>query len=128
MFLNSKQQKAVEFAITILEARGLIVDLPTIEIDGNKAQIAEIKWLATTEESGKIKAHIILTRWVGKSKVIIWLPKNPDKETILDIDSYVVSALHTSRLILPNEGQVSLNKTDPNMFMTLEEMRDYLRY
>lgn len=126
MFLNSKQEKAISFCITVLESRGLTVQYPHLMPD-SKTQIKEIRWVATDKEDN-ILARILLTKWQGKFKLIIWLPKNAD-EGMSAIDSYVVLAENKTHLILPyGQGQLSLGKVNPDMFMSLQEMRDYLGY
>lgn len=125
MFLNSKQEKAVSFLITVLESRGLEVRYPDIETNHGKVSISEIRWVAV-DKMANLSAHIILTKWGGKFKLIMWLPKNPD-EGMSAIDSYVI--VHNHCLILPNGcGQLSLHKIDSGIFMSLNEMRDYLGY
>lgn len=126
MFLNSKQEKAISFCITVLESRGLTVRYPNIE-GSSIVNINEIRWLAVDKMANPF-AHILLTKWSGKFKLIMWLPKNPD-EGMSCIDPYVVLAENKTHLILPNGiGQISLGKINPDMFMTLQEMRDYLGY
>lgn len=126
MFFNSKQQKAIEFLITVLESRGLEVQYPTIE-GASIGNIQEIRWRAT-DKMANSAAHILLTKWDKKFKLIMWLPKNPDGG-MSAIDSYVTLAENKTHLILPHsQGQLSLGKINPDMFMTLQEMRDYLGY
>lgn len=126
MFLNSKQEKAISFCITVLESRGLIVRYPDIE-GSNISNIQEIRWLAVDREAN-VKAHILLTKWSGKFKLIIWLPKSLD-EGMSAIDPYVVLADSKTHLMIPHgQGHLSLGKIDSKMFMTLQEMRDYLGY
>ena len=127
MFLNSKQEKAIEFCITVLESRGLEVRYPDLETNHGKVSISEIRWLAV-DKTANISAHILLTKWNKRFKVVLWLPKDPDAGMTV-IDTYVVLSQNKTQLILPyGQGQLSLGKTDPNIFMTLEEMRDYLGY
>lgn len=126
MFLNSKQEKAISFVITVLESIGLTVQYPTIE-GASISNILEIRWRAV-DKMNDPKAHILLTKWNGKFKLVVWLPKNPD-DGMSAIDPYVVVSSSKTHLILPHgRGQISLQKIDPSMFMTLQEMRDYLGY
>lgn len=126
MFLNTKQQKAVEFLITVLESRGLEVRYPDIEGD-SKTDIREICWRAVDKRANP-SARILLTKWGGKFKLIMWLPKSLD-EGMSCIDPYAVISISKTHLILPHGmGQISLGKIDSKMFMTLQEMRDYLGY
>ena len=128
MFLNSKQVKAIEFLITVLESRGLEVRYPDIETShGKVSSISEIRWGAR-DKAGNPKAHILLTKWDGKFKLIVWLPKNPE-DGMTAIDPYLVVSPGKTHLILPySQGQLSLGKINPEIFMTTEEMRDYLGY
>lgn len=127
MFINLKQQKAIEFCITVLESRGLEVRYPDIETNHGKVNISEIRWQAV-DKMANLSAHILLTKWSGKVKLIMWLPKSPN-EGMSAIDSYVVLAENKTHLILPQgQGQLSLGKINPDMFMTLQETRDYLGY
>lgn len=126
MFLTSKQEKAIYFLITVLESRGLEVRYPDIETSHGKVNITEIRWQATDKMAAGLAAHIVLTKWNGKFKLVMWLPKNP-KEGMAAIDSYVI--IRNNRLLLPNAGgQLSLHKVNPDMFMSLDEMREYLKY
>lgn len=126
MFLYPKQQKAVEFCITVLESRGLEVRYPDIE-GGSISDIREIRWRAV-DKMANPSAHLLLTKWGGKFKLILWLPKNPD-EGMTAIDPYVVLAENETYLILPyGQGQLSLGKINPDMFMRQEEMGHYLGY
>lgn len=125
MFLNSKQEKAIYFLITVLESRGLEVCYPNIETSHGKVNITEIRWQAI-DKMANPAAHIILTKWNGKFKLIMWLPKNPE-DGMSAIDSYVI--VHNDCLLLPNGcGQLPLHKINPDMFMSLDEMREYLGY
>lgn len=128
MFLNSKQEKAIEFVITVLESRGLTVRYPEIEGEGDsKTNISRICWRAV-DKMANPKAHILLTKWNGKFKLVVWLPKNPD-EGMSAIDPYVVLDESKTHLILPyGQGQLSLGKINPDLFVTSSEMRDYLGY
>jgi len=127
MFLNSKQEKAVQFAMTILESRGLEVLYPDIETNHSKISISEIRWKAVKDEWG-VAAHILLTKWDKKFKLIVWLPKDPN-DGMTAIDPYVVLSPSKTHLILPyGQGQLSLHKIDPDIFMSLQEMKDYLGY
>lgn len=126
MFLNSKQEQAISFCITVLESRGLTVRYPDIE-GSSIININEIRWLAVNRDAD-VKAHILLTKWNGKFKLVVWLPKSLD-EGMSAIDPYTVLSESKTHLILPHGmGQISLGKINPDMFMTLQEMRDYLGY
>jgi hypothetical protein len=129
MFLNSKQEKAVQFAVTILESRGLEILHPEIKTNHSKISISEIKWKAVKDVTHReISAHILLTKWDKKFKLIVWLPKDP-QDGMTSIDSYVILNPSKTHLILPyGQGQLSLHKIDPEIFMSLQEMRDYLGY
>lgn len=126
MFLNSKQEKVISFCITVLESRGLEVRYPDIE-GSSIININEIRWRAVDKRANP-SAHILLTKWGGKFKLIMWLPKSLD-EGMSCIDPYAVLGQNRTHLILPHrQRQLSLGKINPDMFMTLQEMRDYLGY
>ncbi len=126
MFLNKKQESAIEFCITIFESRGLRVCYPDLETYHGRVHMSGIRWTAVNREENA-SGHILLTKWDKKLKVIIWLPKNPDDDSMSAIDSYLIINPEKTHLTLPyGQGQLSLHKIDPQMFMTREEMRDYL--
>lgn len=128
MFLNSKQERAIEFCMTILESRGLEVNYPNFTLNPGKVNISAIRWAASDIE-GNLKAHILLTKWDKKFKLIVWLPKTKADEDLSAIDPYVVLDENKTHLILPyGQGQLSLGKISPDMFMLVEEMRAYLGY
>ena len=128
MFLTKKQESAIEFLITVLESRGLEVHYPHLDTNHGKVNISEIRWVAT-DKNEKISAHIILTNWGKKFKLIVWLPKNPDDGRSA-VDNYVFITLSGKQLVLPYlEEHITLPSNIPSdLFMLHQEMRDYLEY
>lgn len=110
--------------MTILEARGLEIQYPEIE-GSSKSDIQEIRWRAV-DRSAKTTAQIKLTKWWGKPKLLVWLPKNPE-DGMASIDSYVTVSENRTH-INHFGGQISLGKISPDIFMSLQEMREYLGY
>lgn len=127
MFIKSKEKKAIEFIINVLESRGLDVCPPQIKTSGSIANISEIRWLAT-DKNANPKAHILLFFFNKKPKLILWMPKD-SSEGENAIDAYGYGSSNQTHIILPyGAGQLSLGKINPEVFMSYQEMRDYLGY
>lgn len=123
---RKRQEKTIQFCITIFESRGLEIRYPSL-LGQDRVSITEIEWQAVDKMANPL-GRIRLTKWDKKYKLIIYLSKNSD-EGMSAIDPYVLLSENKTHLILPyGRGQISLGKISPDMFMSLQEMRDYLGY